>query len=66
VNSSRTWKSGERVAEAGLYRCVQCHLEGRETLVEAAAGSILPLCVACPGKDATWRLIRAGAAAARS
>lgn len=54
------------MTEAGLYRCQQCHLEGRTTLVEAAAGSILPLCGACPEKDATWRLIRAGAAAARS
>lgn len=67
MNSSRTWKSGERVAEAGLYRCQQCHLEGRATVRELPAGAILPLCEACPEKDATWRLIRAGAAtAARS
>lgn len=64
MNSSRTWKSGERAAEAGLYRCQQCHLEGRTTHVEAAAGSVLPMCSACPEKDATWRLIRAGAATA--
>ena len=64
MNSSHTWKSGERVTEAGLYRCQQCHLEGRTTLREMPAGAILPMCDACPGKDATWRLIRAGAAPA--
>jgi len=63
VNTSMTWKSGERCRIAGLYRCQQCHLEGRDTQRVCAAGSIFPMCDACPGKDATWRLIRASAAA---
>jgi hypothetical protein len=66
MNSSRTWKSGERCQVAGAYRCEQCRLEGRDTVREMIAGAVLPLCEACPGKDATWRLVREGAAAAPS
>lgn len=67
MNSSKTWKSGERCRIPGAYRCQACHLVGRETTKECAEGSVLPMCDACPEKDATWRLIRAsGAAAARS
>jgi hypothetical protein len=64
VNSSRTWKSGERCQIAGVYRCVQCRFEGRETIHEVPEGVILPLCDFCPGKDATWRLVRESGGAA--
>jgi hypothetical protein len=64
VNSSKTWKSGERCQVAGTYRCQQCRLEERETLREMAGGAVLPLCDACPGKDATWRLVRESGGAA--
>lgn len=57
-----TWKSGEKARVAGLYRCQQCNLEGRETLRESAAGAVLPMCEVCPEKEATWRLIREVAA----
>ena len=67
VNSSKTWKSGERCRFGGVYRCQTCHLEGRETLRECAVGTIMPMCDVCPEKDTTWRLIRpAGAAVAGS
>lgn len=66
MNSSRTWKSGERCQVAGAYRCEQCRLEGRTTVRDMSAGAILALCEACPGKDATWRLVREVGAAARS
>jgi hypothetical protein len=62
VNTSMTWKSGERCRTAGVYRCQQCHLEARETLRECAAGAVMPMCDACPGKEAAWRLIREVAA----
>jgi hypothetical protein len=58
-----TWKSGERCQIAGVYRCQQCHLEGRKTLRTCAVGAVMPMCDACPGKDATWRLTREAAAA---
>jgi hypothetical protein len=65
MNSSKTWKSGERCVKAGLYRCQQCHLEGRETTRVVQAGAIFPMCEMCPGGDATWRLIRPEAPASR-
>lgn len=65
MNSSKTWKSGEPCRFAGTYRCVQCRLEGRETIREMRQGAILPLCEFCPGKDATWRLVREAGVAAR-
>ena len=62
-----TWKSGERCRTAGVYRCQQCHLEGRATLRECQAGAVMPMCEACRDKDAAWRLIReAVAPSARS
>lgn len=64
MNSSRTWKSGERCQVAGTYRCQQCRLEGRDTIREMTQGAILPLCEYCPGNDATWRLVRESAGAA--
>jgi hypothetical protein len=66
VNSSKTWKSGERCAVPGVYRCVQCRMEGRETDRQCAAGSVMPMCDVCPEKEATWTLIREAAAAAAS
>lgn len=67
MNSSKTWKSGERCRISGAYRCVTCQLEGRDTVLEFAEGRVLPMCDVCPEKDATWRLIRViGAAATRS
>ena len=66
MNSSRTWKSGERCRIAGSYRCQQCRLEGRETVRVVARGAILPMCDVCPGQEATWMLIREDDAAARS
>ncbi len=59
MNSSRTWKSGERCRVSGTYRCEICHLAGTETLREFQAGAILPMCDACPEKDSTWRLLKA-------
>ena len=67
MNSSKTWKSGEKCRISGVYRCQACHLDGRDTTKEFAAGRVLPMCDVCPEKDATWRLIReSGEAAARS
>ncbi len=59
MNSSRTWKSGERCRISGTYRCQICHLAHRDTVVEFEAGRILPMCDVCPEKDTTWRLLRA-------
>jgi hypothetical protein len=59
MNSSRTWKSGERCRESGTYRCQVCHAGGRETIREFQAGAILPMCDACPERDATWVLLAA-------
>ena len=63
MNSSRTWKSGEVCQVTGKYRCQACHLAGREVVGSFESGKILPLCDGCPDKDATWRLLRATAAA---
>lgn len=59
MNSSKTWKSGERSLQSGTYRCEVCHLAGRETVRDFEAGIILPMCDACPEKDTTWRLLKA-------
>lgn len=64
MNSSRTWKSGERCRVTGTYRCQNCHLGGRETIREYAAGAILSMCDQCPDKDVTWRLLKPAAGAA--
>jgi hypothetical protein len=48
---------------AGVYRCEQCRLEGRETTRALKAGAIVPMCELDPGGDATWRLIRPDAPA---
>jgi hypothetical protein len=63
MNSSRTWKSGERCQVAGSYRCQQCWLEEGDTRRDFTVGQVLPMCDACSQKDATWRLIREAAAA---
>ncbi len=59
MNSSRTWKTGERCRISGTYRCEICHLAQRETLREFELGTILPMCDVCPEKDTTWRLLHA-------
>jgi len=64
VNSSKTWKSGERCRVAGTYRCAACQLDGRSTERQVSAGAIMPMCDICPEKDATWRLIRPSSPAA--
>ncbi len=65
MNSSKTWKSGELCRLPGTYRCQSCEAEGRQTVKELAAGSILPMCDSCVEKDATWKLIEtAGRSAA--
>ncbi len=61
MNSSRTWKSGERCLVTGTYRCQICHMAGRETVKEFQAGRILPMCDVCPEQDATWRLLSGSA-----
>jgi hypothetical protein len=63
MNSSRTWKSGERCQVAGTYRCQQCRLEERDTRRDMAVGQVFPMCETCSQKDATWRLMRAAAGA---
>jgi hypothetical protein len=63
MNSSKTWKSGERCVKPGVYRCEQCRLEGRDTTRAVQAGAIFPMCELDPGGDATWRLIRPDAPA---
>jgi hypothetical protein len=63
VNSSRTWKTGERCQISGTYRCQVCGSAGRETMREFVAGRVIPMCDACPEKDATWRLVKAAPAA---
>ena len=60
VNSSQTWKSGEIARVPGSYRCQNCHLAGREHVIDIEAGKIFPMCETSPDKDVTWRLIRAG------
>ena len=60
MNSSRTWKTGERCQISGTYRCQVCRASGLETLREFAAGQVIPMCDAGAEKDATWRLVRAG------
>ena len=62
VNSSRTWKSGETCRISGSYRCLNCHLAGREMIREFEAGKIFPMCDSCPEKDVTWRLLKPAAA----
>lgn len=57
MNSSKTWKSGERCQRPGTYLCRQCRLEGRETVRVLAEGAVFPMCEICPGGDATWRLV---------
>ncbi|MFQ5876600.1 MAG: hypothetical protein ACE5JH_02745 [Acidobacteriota bacterium] len=67
MNSSKTWKSGETCRVTGRYRCRTCELDGRETVLEFRAGTILPMCDLCPGGDATYTLLRASeTVAARS
>lgn len=66
MNSSKTWKSGERCVRPGLYRCQQCRLEGRETTRVLQKDAIFPMCDLEPGGDATWRLIRPDAPASRA
>ena len=63
MNSSKTWKSGERCVVAGVYRCEQCRLEGRETTRAVQAAAIFPMCDLDPGGDATWRITRPDAPA---
>ena len=64
MNSSRTWKSGERCRVSGTYRCQNCHLGGRDTVRIFEAGHILPMCDQCSDKDVAWRLVQAAARAA--
>lgn len=59
MNSSKTWKSGERCRISGTYDCRICRLAGRESVRDFEAGSVLPMCDACPEKDTTWWLIKA-------
>ena len=63
MNSSKTWKSGEKCRIAGKYRCRNCRSAGRETVQEFQAGAIFPMCEACPQKDVTYHLISASASA---
>jgi hypothetical protein len=65
LNSSRTWKSGERCRASGTYRCEICRLAQKDTLRDVEAGAVFPMCDAGPEKDTTWRLVeaRAGRAA---
>jgi hypothetical protein len=56
MNSSRTWKSGERCRISGTYRCQNCHLGGRDTVQAFEAGRILPMCDQCSDLDVTWML----------
>ena len=66
MNSSRTWKTGERCQISGTYRCQVCGAAGRETLRDFVAGQVIPMCDAGTGKDATWRLMRAADAMTRT
>lgn len=59
INSSKTWKSGERCERSGSYRCETCRLAGRHTVRDFEAGIILPMCDVGPEKDTTWRLLKA-------
>jgi hypothetical protein len=61
VNSSRTWKSGERCRVPGTYRCEICRLAGKDTVLEMEQGAVFPMCGSCPEKDTTWRLVKAKA-----
>ena len=58
MNSSHSWKSGERCRAPGTYRCQNCHYAGRETLKEFQVNVILPMCDSSADKDVTWLLIR--------
>jgi hypothetical protein len=66
MNSSRTWKSGERCRISGTYRCCNCHLGGRDTVRAFEAGRVLPMCDQCSDRDVTWRLLQTAPRAAGS
>jgi hypothetical protein len=53
------FKPGERCQIGGRYRCENCKNRGQETLIEAAEGSIFPLCAQCTDWDMGWRLLDA-------
>jgi hypothetical protein len=63
MNSSKTWKSGEKCRITGSYRCRNCRSAGRETVQTIQTGTIFPMCEACPQKDVTYHLVRAPSSA---
>lgn len=56
VNSSDTFKTGERVLADGEYACLLCGQAGKVTTKSLAKGAIFPFCDGCDTKDATFRL----------
>ncbi len=54
MNSSKTWKSGERCRISGTYFCRNCRSAGRDTTREIREGAIFPMCETCPQKDVTY------------
>lgn len=59
-NSSGTWKTGERVVQAGPYECLNCRQTGTKTIITVAAGAIFPYCTVCNLKDNTYRIVPGG------
>jgi hypothetical protein len=55
-NSSGTWKTGERVIEAGRYVCLDCGERGKTSEVALEEDAIFPYCKTCDIKDNTYRL----------
>jgi hypothetical protein len=57
-NSSGTWKTGERVSQAGTYECLNCRERGATTHLALAPGQIFPYCKVCDVKDNTYKILR--------
>jgi len=57
VNTSDTFKTGERVIAAGDYECLICKSMGKTTTITLEAQKIFPFCPGCETKDATFHSI---------
>ncbi|MFQ5700782.1 MAG: hypothetical protein ACE5HU_02945 [Acidobacteriota bacterium] len=57
-NSSGTWKTGERVVEAGIYVCLDCRQRKTTTHLTLKAGDLFPYCKTCDLKDNTYKMLR--------
>lgn len=58
-NSSDTFKTGERVLQAGAFECLICRSMGKKTSVPLEKDAIVPFCPGCETKDATYEFVGA-------